>query len=428
MTSISSSNFCINILHGVRSSNMTSQVQSHLQFFTPQTLHDEASYFHRFPDLPIELRRKIWRHALQRERIITMRLKCEAEVEYPSERLIRGYSVIVDGYQLLSKLLRVSQESREETLAFYRVHIPCRFSGIPKEQKPTKETTTPGTLNFNPEYDFLRIRTEWFVKDTLIDFLYRLKTTYDPHHIGLLNLALDTDDLMPYTPHMIQPSELDPGHKTAFTEIIAQLHQVFFIMVIRKGRQILGWDSRFTHETTLNRSLPIVPRTPTFDRLGRDSRAITEDLKHVHAGSGWGEIMTTFWREFLEKWDVSTPQVDYQFYLAFHPDLEVHSIYNRKTAKAWLQKEDGAYRGIRMPRDLEHEEFKFERSSRELNLQKHSTNAELDKSKNENLETAVKPAFGFWLFPIASLYEEEDTKTWLNLSKKWPDLALSSLP
>jgi hypothetical protein len=108
-----------------------SQLQPHLQIFTPPTTHGDESYFHRFPELPIELRQKIWRHSLQRERLIRIRLVPEpnAKSTIGNER----YTATVNGHQVLSKLLRVNREPREAALGFYRVHIPCRFAGIRKD-------------------------------------------------------------------------------------------------------------------------------------------------------------------------------------------------------------------------------------------------------------------------------------------------------
>jgi len=74
-------------------------------------------------------------------------------------------------------------------LAFYRVHIPCKFVKLPQQRMPYEKITISDTLYFNPEYDFLKIRSEYFIQDTLIDFLYRLKTVFDPRHIGLLKAS-----------------------------------------------------------------------------------------------------------------------------------------------------------------------------------------------------------------------------------------------
>ena len=66
--------------------------------------------------------------------------------------------------------------------------------------------------------------------------------------------------------------------------------------------------------------------------------------------------------------------------------------------------------------------------------------AEDGKYRNEDLGKAVRPAFGFWLFPVEALgpidekmlLEDEGSrsrgKAFLNMTEHWPELALSNLP
>src|ERR1700694_431322 len=151
---------------------------SHLQIFIPAyATADGESSFCLFPQLPTELRLKIWQQSLQRQRLIHVHLEGPTErtvaqaVETSSSSHKRErYRAIVEGYQVLSKLLRVNSESREVTLEFYRVHLQCTL----KRGSIYEETKAPGILYFNPEYDFLHISPEPPVKDTLVDFLYHL--------------------------------------------------------------------------------------------------------------------------------------------------------------------------------------------------------------------------------------------------------------
>ena len=66
----------------------------------------------------------------------------------------------------------------------------------------------------------------------------------------------------------------------------------------------------------------------------------------------------------------------------------------------------------------------------------HPIGALYGKYKYEDLEKAVKPAFGFWMFPVdvfgkvpASDDESENifTKQIVNMSEHWPGLGLKSL-
>jgi hypothetical protein len=102
-------------------------------------INSAETQFHLFSDLSLELRWKIWRHALPRERIITVQVYARY---YPSEHLLGrsegiesaegskqgglqgDYDLIVEGNQVLNKFLRITQESRRVALKFYRVHLP----------------------------------------------------------------------------------------------------------------------------------------------------------------------------------------------------------------------------------------------------------------------------------------------------------------
>ena len=429
--------------------------QPHLQIFTSsRTTHDEESNFPLFPLLPQEIRLKIWRHSLQRQRIIKLHLKGRTEQTVTQAAESTGsaskserYCAVVDGYQVLSKLLRVNSESREAALEFYRVRLPCRFTG-----RATREGTTRSeTLHFNPEYDFLHISPESPVSDTLVDFIYHLKTTHDPHHVGLLNLAVGLNDLNANDLDKLETSDLDSRVRTAFVETLTQLHEVFFVSTPRAGRQILGYQSGIpTSETILNRSFPIMAMAPTFERLHRDPRPIAQDLRQVFAGTFDPRHMLHLWRQLLKKWGVSPPQIEYRFYLAFRPISQEDQIYDRWSAERWLQKEDDAWRNpseggsAESSQDQDQEmvdkPFSSFSSFFERKNIKWPVGASSEKFQNEDLEKAVKPAIGFWLFPVdalGALPEEglsEDEgfqprpKWILDMTEHWPELALLSLP
>lgn len=71
---------------------------------------------------------------MQRQRIIKLHLHSRMIMDEllrlrgdtrPQTREDERYGAVVEGYQTLSKLFRVSRESRDAALAFYRVHLPC---------------------------------------------------------------------------------------------------------------------------------------------------------------------------------------------------------------------------------------------------------------------------------------------------------------
>ena len=407
--------------------------QPHLQIFnSSQATHNEESHFPLFSLLPKELRLKIWRHSLQRWCIIHLFLNnqrgqtaTQAGENPKSTSNGERYFTIVDGSRLFSKLLRVNRESREEALMFYRVHLPCRFTGGATRERPTGH----GTLHFNPEWDFLHINAEWPAKDTLLDFLYHLKTIHDPRHIGLLNLAVDGNGLNGNDLYGLQSSDLESEVRSAFVETLTQLREVWFVSTPRVGRQILGaLNGLGTSETMFNRSLPIMTMPPTFERLHRDPRPIAQDLRTLTGLAGSRDVVQ-LWLQLLKKWRTSPPGIEYRFLLAFDPTIGGDQISDRTGAKTWLQKEDDQWNGC-APDDgfLKDKEVKW------------PVGAEDEKYSNEDLERAVRPAFGFWLFPAEALgpidkkglLEDEGSRTkeetFSNMIEHWPELALSSLP
>ena len=133
------------------------QDQPHLQIFNclPKGPAQESK-FTFFPLLPPEIRLLVWEYSLQKRRIIDITLHRRAlepsaakSLPYHNGEL---HSAAVNGYEVLSKLLRVNSESRQVTMLFYRIQIPCVFY----DDLDFKESK-PGTLYMNPEYDTLRI-------------------------------------------------------------------------------------------------------------------------------------------------------------------------------------------------------------------------------------------------------------------------------
>ena len=418
---------------GKLSTDVNMSSQPHLQIFhCSQATRNEQSAFPLFPRLPKELRLKIWRHTSQRRRIIHVRLNNQrgqtaTQAGENPESTSNGerYFTIVDGSQLVSKLLRVNRESRGEALMFYRVHIPCSFTKGAKR----KEATGHGTLHFNPEWDFLHISAEWPAKDTLVSFLYHLKTVHDPRHVGLLNLAVDGNGLTGNDLYGLPFSDLDCEVRSAFVETLTQLREVWFVSTPRYGRQIVGILSGLgTSETMFNRSFPIMTTAPTFERLHRDPRPIAQDLKALTGLAGSRGVIQ-LWLQLLRKWGICPPGIEYRFLLAFDPTLGGDQISDSSSAKTWLQKEDDRWNG-RTPDDGFLKNIKV----------KWPVGAEDEKYINEDLEKAVRPAFGFWLFPVEALgpgdgkglLEDEGSrlspKTFLDMTDYWPELALSILP
>ncbi|THC91540.1 hypothetical protein EYZ11_009003 [Aspergillus tanneri] len=311
------------------------------------------------------------------------------------------YQIMVDGRKTLSKLLRVNQESRQTALRFYRVKIPCKFSHSPEDEyvyeavgQPVK--AKPGVLYFNPEYDFLEIASESWRGDDLFDLAYHLKKTYDPSHIGLLNLAIGGGNSLSVTDlEQINPVDVNAQIRQVFQETLAQLREVFFITRTRAGRRILGLASGIpvadSHKCIFNRSFPIATVTPGFERLKRDPRLISEDLKQTHVGEG-PMRMAYYWQSLLDRWSVSASQITYQFILAFEPPFLSHEIKDCGSASRWLQEEDDEWTGKwRLDDEIKDGYWAKRRSHIRNEFYFDMVGALEGENKYEDLEKAVKP-------------------------------------
>ena len=254
-----------------------------------QATPSSAPTFPLFPLLPKELRLKIWYHSLQRQRFIKVLLFPETIWNQGTETVTsttksERYRAYVEGYQVLSKLLRVNCEAREAALEFYRVPLPCLFKKGLESSHGVPYEATPGTLYINPEYDFLYVTPQVSAEETLVDFFYHMKTTYDPHRIGLLNLALDFKGLNAGDLSQLELLSLDSRVRLAFIETLTQLQEVFFVSEQRVGRTMDKQSGFVTPEPFFNRSLPILGTAPTFERPYCNPRPISEDLRHVFVG------------------------------------------------------------------------------------------------------------------------------------------------
>jgi hypothetical protein len=418
----------------------------HLQIFNEsQATCNNESNFPLFPLLPKELRLKIWQHSLQRNRIIKVFLRAEKlfNTEQPATQTTDSiastskserYRAYVNGYQVLSKLLRVNAEAREAALGFYRVHIPCwlkvgeTYAGFPPESL--------GILYFNPEYDFLHISSEVWAEDTLVDFLYHLRTTYDPHHVGLLNLAVDFNGLNVKDLFQLEPSKLDPRVREAFVETLTQLREVFLVSEQAVGRQIHKYFGFITDEPFFNRSLPILGSAVTFQRLHRDPRPIAQDLRRMSLAGSDPRQTLHIWQQLLNKFGVIPPQIEYRVCLSCVSSSSRYRIYDHQSAERWLQFEDdhwtranrgpGRDQGGGIENDRRFLSWAFGRLWKEKR-----TASVSGKNKNEDIAKAVQSAFGFWLFPIEVLDAEDfpySAHDLFDMSAYWPELGLSSLP
>jgi hypothetical protein len=393
--------------------------KSHLELFTPEstpTNPNQLSSFTLFSKLPYEIRIAIWKSSLQAQRIMKIHVHCymgyvmnRRHNHLPRPPMDRGkddpaYYPVVQGYQVLSKLLRVTRESREAAFSFYRVRVPCWLTkGLSKSH-----LWVPGEVYYNPEYDFIYLQKD---DVDITEFMCNLKNIYDPRRVGLRNLALCANSLdgREQGLHTIDPSTISPESLRTFQQIIKGLEEVWFVSVQRLVRQRMGYDTGWqrTCKTSFERSVPITAMPNGFDRVGPDPRAIGDDLSHLHLLNP--KYLYITWQNFLQNFDVEPSGIQYRFLFTYSP-LQ-GPIYNRRDASKWLQFEDDIWTG------------KYAKTPA----------TDIPAFKDENLELAVRPVIGFWLFPVDAFSDVDYVMTRdsemeeVDVREHWPDLAIVRL-
>jgi len=386
-----------------------------------------------FPDFPSEIRHKIWQAALCRERLIDITLRRPTPGPRPSWEISPQFNVLVDGHRALSKLFRVSHESREVARAFFRVQIPCRF----KLGKTLDKSMEAGTLYVNPDWDILHVQAESPLNQTLFDFLYRLRTTYDHRGIGATRLALNSRDVsgLNVESHLITNPSLYPDPAAALAlqrETVLHLRDVFFLVRAYNGRNFLD-PSEEPPAVHTNHSFPISAASPSFERIGRDPRPIADDLRKVCMGSSDPRYLAHGWLRFLDRLKVSASRIDYRFLLTCLPVNSAlggrDRIYDHDAAETYLRVETEEFHSADVGEKLAWPELHFWMPG-------------MRRAQNGGGEAgeSVKPAVGYWLLPIDALgpLQEEgveprigithrDPPIW-DLTEHWPELALTELP
>lgn len=388
----------------------------------------EGPTFHPFSRFPKELRLLVWRHAIRRQRIIKVDLSSPwlADPTTFKERVgdaFRGnskglaeigskYLVTLHGHQILSKYFRVCQDSRREASLFYRVRIPCRFvrwlekdpldtmtvlinamsreagNGNPactSEWPSLKDFIVPNTLYLNPEWDFLAL-SAWpcsYSGPLVGQFLHDLKTQYDPRGIGLLNLVLKRTS---WGIRELDPVHLPPHVTKSVKHTLRQLHEVFIAETPRIGRinlEVFGGCISF--EMWFNRSFPIATQVPAFERLTRDSRPISQDLKYQYIGAHTFNDPNHSYHRYtvlLSQFSILPSETTTQMQLMLANDMLHEDIYDRDDAQAALKKD-------------------YERWWADPS--KWPKRAEKAKFEAQEYVMDVLPAFGFWLFPLEAM-------------------------
>lgn len=358
--------------------------------------------FTNFSQLPNELRHKIWRISLQRERMVQVCVHPLPPISTEDHAKVR-YGVAVRGYNVLSKLLRVNREARSEVLAFYRIHIPCYFSrgAIYKEINEVCAAPRRNILFFNPEYDVLELLLRFTDSAAITEFLLNLHET-DPRHVGICKLAILIDPQPLARPHSMEEVRLpSPDAATprtlALRELLAGLNEVFLIHTHLPGQvlftvheQIRSFEGSSFEDIPVglvDHTTPLHAHGPAFTRLPRDPRTIDENLWKAHISLG---TMFWAWRSFLVGLGVDASSLHARMSCLLTSFSFGDIVQGRAAAEAYVRKQEPWWR-----ENVPGVSNRFDNLRRLVG--RVATRAD---TQPRDFPRTAGVVFGYWLFPL----------------------------
>lgn len=408
----------------MESVNTADSSNGHLQIFNPFPQPTET--FPLFPRLPAEIRYLIWEQALSHERLLRIKLEKIARGEEKSiknsEKTQHGlpepgreYQIVLKERHAISKLFRATSESRRAALSFYRVHLPCRYEWF-------EHAESNGTLYLCPELDILEIKTDEDHPRTSKPFANFAHDVWahDPRRIGLVNLSIPAKSFTSKRKlHLCEKTQ-----SSLLQQVIRRLERVIFSQ--RRYVWRMCYPITFAHPGNrgfkMNRSVPITSSVTRFDRLPADPRPVKGELEKMHIGHYLPHRVVSAWFRLLRRLGLEENQlkIDYRFLLS-HESRSSPRICSRNDAGKWVQDEDKEWKSILMWKRERYKELAREETP-------------------EELAVALRPAIGFWLFPLESigalpgidkcqLSEPHGFyRSFFDMSQYSPELCLSQLP
>jgi hypothetical protein len=353
----------------------------HLRIINPCICSDANASFALFSILTTELRLSIWELAMQQQRLVELVLELPSTSENHGKRpTSSNYIAITRNRRLHSKFLRVSRESRKVALRVYRVRIRCYMQ--------TNTMLARSTLYISPENDILYVKgAKHPLEYTFVAFLHDLRAC-DPRNVGVLHLALGSD-VMGQLVHL-QPPKSGPS-PNSFVHVLSNFHSI--IWMVATVRQIMGfWSNHHTAGVRFNHSMPIMSTNASFDLVPCDPRPIDAELRYVATVQYDPRKWSAVWRDFFSKWGVQrNHSVKERVLFAYHPGWWKPEIHDVATANRYLTREESIW--------MSNQQEKFSTVLR--------YEGRCPVETPDELARAVRPAIGFWLFPIEALKGSE---------------------
>ncbi|KAI0160509.1 hypothetical protein GGR57DRAFT_455590 [Xylariaceae sp. FL1272] len=391
--------------------------------------YTEAFEFPQFTQLPWELRNQIWTSALQRKRLVRISLK-----EFQPKNLTKqessqvrygSASLFVNGFQLLSKLLRVNSEARTATLEFYHLKLPCILVNPGGEDSAARL----GVLPFNPVYDCL-----WVEKSRRLHPLCELlqaSIANDKHQIGVRSMALSINDDMELFRGLHAEDNTIPQYDSAICKNIREIH--FVTEVSSYGAQLAkerynddrhrntpAQSSRpFAHRRKISQEYaPLSSGIPSFELLAHDPRPIKDDIARLFLGHTniSGSIFRAT-RRLSSHYGLDASNVSsYVLFMCRDENLGVQAPHSPHDAPFVHRKRLSASKP------------KVSELVSRVTPNSHLTSDE----ETQGEETCA--VVGFWLFPLSAFHRYNNLphpigslRVW-DMSESWPQLGLFHLP
>ncbi|KAF5611460.1 uncharacterized protein FSUBG_2293 [Fusarium subglutinans] len=365
----------------VRRYNLRSQTPRHLQIFNPPL--EPCGDFHLFARFPADIRWLVWQHSLSHERWIDITLDRfdYTDLAHEVRELANSeeYNIVLSHRWRTSKLFRTTTESRTAALAFYRVQLPCWY-------KSKEKVMSRGRLYVCPELD------HFFFQGVSFEYFERFAHdvwAYDPHHIGLINIALSAT----FPSSCFERSIIPNYGPSLLRQGLSRIERL--TMMNYGGSKRLSRQSRHP-SYQMNHVVPIRSGVQSFDRLPYDPRLHGEDLKQVFLGDIYPQTSFNRWFKLLSTSMVRHDhKVIYQFG-SCRGNKTGHGyrdpvIHDRKSAVEW----------IRQDTDELQQWVESLHQSPDLRGQVENEMARV-------FEESPHPVIGFWLFPMESVFIPED--------------------
>ena len=364
-----------------------------------------VAQFPRFGEFPYDIRTLIWEQVLLSQRLIRISLEkrevsarnrnqrnkatkakaksrgkksSKQDIESPQVDIPeKPYCVVVEERYAMSKLFHVCTESRDTANRFYRVKTPCIYRWGNKTQE--------GTFYFRPDLDNIQVG----ISEYFADFAFHLYQL-DPRYVGFIKLTL------PFQPNIQKLMDMNDAERDILRGVLLRLENVSFSHMQEKTRaappprrtltyvhsMALAAAATAAADNGSDEPQPPKPRTswepdcagpmstciPSFDKLSQDPRKLGNDHTRpyfsfknpIHIALSWFRLL-----EILEV--VHEHKVNYRFMMSY--ETSGRNIATREQATSWVQSQRKNFKSRALSEGIEHGEW-------------------------------VKPAMGFWLYPM----------------------------